>query len=184
MRLPGNSWPCWKSAAVIRMPPRKCSAGCRRTRLLRSGCAAAPVPCLAASAALLPARPVDEPMKPKTTTLPPSSRLLLARRAALLGPLALLSGCGLWDDWMGKDKPPLPGHREAIGGNGGGLDIENVTPGTVVVPPAMRNPSWPTPGGNTAHVTGNLEAADQLTRAWSSSIGSGGGYRRKNLAQP
>jgi outer membrane protein assembly factor BamB len=126
-------------------------------------------------------------MTRKTTTVadaPNGQYLLLARRAALLGPLALLSGCGLWDGWMGKDKPTLPGHREAIGSASSGLAVEDVSPGTVVLPPALRNASWPTPGGNPAHVTGNLAAADQLTRAWSSSIGSGGGYRRKILAQP
>lgn len=108
----------------------------------------------------------------------------IARRAALLGPLAVLSGCGVWDDWMGKDKPQLPGHREAIGAGTHGLDIENASPGTVVVPPAMRNASWPTPGGNTAHVTGNLVAGAELSQVWRSSIGSGGGYRQKILAQP
>ncbi len=47
----------------------------------------------------------------------PAGRLIgmarLTRRSALLAPLAL-GGCGLWDDWFGTHKTPLPGKREAI----------------------------------------------------------------------
>ena len=32
---------------------------------------------------------------------------------ALLAPLAL-GGCGLWDDWFGTHKAPLPGKREPV----------------------------------------------------------------------
>ena len=108
----------------------------------------------------------------------------LSRRAALLGPLALLSGCSVWDEWMGKEKPRLPGQRVAIGSSTGVLDADAASSARVVLPAAVRNAAWPTPGGNPTHVSGHLDAADRLTEAWSASIGIGGGYRRKILAQP
>ena len=44
----------------------------------------------------------------------------LTRRSALLAPLAL-GGCGLWDDWFGTNKTPLPGKRRADLGRPRGL---------------------------------------------------------------
>ena len=35
----------------------------------------------------------------------------LARRTALMLPLAALSGCGMFDGWFGATKPKLPGKR-------------------------------------------------------------------------
>ena len=108
----------------------------------------------------------------------------LSRRAALLGPLALLSGCSLYDDWFGTKKTPLAGQRVTIGAGTRALDVDDATSHKVVLPQAVRNANWPTPGGNPAHVAGHLAAADRLTEAWTASIGEGGGYRRKILAQP
>jgi outer membrane protein assembly factor BamB len=108
----------------------------------------------------------------------------LSRRAALLGPPALLSGCSLYDDWFGKVKPPLPGQREAIGAVNQALAVESGSAVKVVLPEAVRNAAWPTPGGNPAHLAGHLAAADRLAEVWRASIGTGGGYRRKILAQP
>jgi len=42
---------------------------------------------------------------------------ILSRRTAMLAPLAAplaLTGCGLWDDWFGSKKTPLPGQREPV----------------------------------------------------------------------
>ena len=114
----------------------------------------------------------------------PNSRNSLSRRAALLGPLALLSGCSVYDDWFGKKKVPLSGQREAIGATTRALDIEDASARKVTLPAAVRNAAWPTPGSNPSHVAGHLAAADTLSQAWSASIGAGGGYRRKILAQP
>ena len=113
-----------------------------------------------------------------------STPVRLSRRAALLGPLALLSGCSLYDDWFGTKKTPLPGLREPISGNTHALDVEDASARKVVLPEAVRNAAWPTPGGNPAHFVGHLAAGDRLAEAWSASIGSGGGYRRKILGQP
>ena len=107
----------------------------------------------------------------------------MSRRAALFGPLALLSGCTLYDDWLGKETPRLPGQREAIGASRRALEVADAAP-KVVLPEAVRNAAWPTPGANPAHAAGHLAAADRMTQAWSASIGTGGGYRRKILAQP
>jgi outer membrane protein assembly factor BamB len=104
------------------------------------------------------------------------------RRSALLAPLAL-AGCGLWDDWFGSRKTPLPGKRERILGARRALEVDEGTP-KVELPPAVRNAAWPQAGGNPAHFMGHLAASDRLAEAWSANIGAGGGYRRKIMAQP
>jgi len=107
----------------------------------------------------------------------------LARRAALLAPLAL-TGCGLWDRWFGETpKPPIPGRREPVENSGSGLVVDPSAP-KVVLPPPVRNAAWPQAGGNPAHDMGHLAGQPDLSQAWTVSIGEGGGYRRKILAQP
>jgi outer membrane protein assembly factor BamB len=106
----------------------------------------------------------------------------VTRRSALLAPLAV-AGCGLWDEWFGTHKTPLPGKREPILGGRRTLEVDEGTP-KVELPPAVRNAAWPQAGGNPAHFMGHLAASDRLTEAWRVSIGAGGGYRRKIMAQP
>jgi outer membrane protein assembly factor BamB len=106
----------------------------------------------------------------------------LGRRTALLAPLAL-GGCGLWDDWFGSKKTPLPGKREPILVGRRGLQVDEGVP-KVELPPEVRNAAWPQAGGNPAHFMGHLAAGERLAEAWSANIGAGGGYRRKIMAQP
>jgi outer membrane protein assembly factor BamB len=106
----------------------------------------------------------------------------IARRAALLAPLAL-GGCGLWDDWFGTHKVPLQGKREPVMVTRHGLSVDEATP-KVTLPPDVRNAAWPQAGGNPAHFMAHLAAGDHLAEAWSAGIGAGGGYRRKIMAQP
>ncbi len=100
----------------------------------------------------------------------------------MLAPLAL-GGCGLWDDWFGSKKTPLPGKREPILVGRKGLEVDEGVP-KVVLPPEVRNAAWPQAGGNPAHFMGHLAAGERLAEAWSANIGAGGGYRRKIMAQP
>jgi outer membrane protein assembly factor BamB len=107
---------------------------------------------------------------------------ILARRTALLAPLAL-SGCSWFDDWFADKKPPLPGKRDSIFVDRRGLVVDD-NPPKVVLPPAVRNAAWPQAGGNPAHLMGHLAANDTLAQAWRADIGEGGGYRRILMAQP
>ena len=107
---------------------------------------------------------------------------LLARRSVLLAPLAL-AGCGLFEDWFGSRKTPLPGKREPVLAERRGLVVDQGAP-KVVLPPAVRNAAWPQAGGNPAHLMGHLAASDNLHEAWKVDIGEGGGYRRVLTAQP
>lgn len=111
-----------------------------------------------------------------------TGRMRIARRSALLAPLAL-GGCGLWDDWFGTHKTPLAGKREPVQAGAHGLTVDEGVP-KVVLPPAVRNAAWPQAGGNPAHFMGHLAAGERLAEAWSASIGEGGGYRKKIMAQP
>ena len=108
----------------------------------------------------------------------------LSRRAALTLPLGL-AGCSLFDDWFAEHKTPLPGKREPVLAERKGLQVDDSsTPPRVVLPPPVENRAWPQAGGNPAHLMGHLAAAGRLTEAWRASIGAGGGYRDKILAQP
>ncbi len=109
--------------------------------------------------------------------------LELTRRAALLAPLAALTGCGLWDNWFGTKKVPLPGKRETIAAAPGGLTVDEGVP-KIVLPPPVRNAAWPQAGGNPSHLMGHLQAGDRLAEAWTASIGDGGGYRKALMAHP
>jgi len=106
----------------------------------------------------------------------------LTRRTALIAPLAL-GGCGLWDDWFGTHKTPLPGKREPVVAGRKTLRVDEGTP-KVELPSAVSNAAWPQAGGNPAHFMGHLAAGQRLVEAWSANIGAGGGYRRKIMAQP
>jgi outer membrane protein assembly factor BamB len=106
----------------------------------------------------------------------------LGRRAALLAPLAL-SGCGMFDSWFGSNKTPLPGRREDVLAPEHGLQV-STNPPRVVLPPPALDPDWLQPGGNAAHVMGNLATKPVLAQAWRAHIGEGGGYREKITAPP
>ncbi len=112
----------------------------------------------------------------------PAGSGTLGRRMALLAPLAL-GGCSLWDDWFGTHKTPLAGKREPVLAARSGLIVDDDAP-KVVLPPAVQNAAWPQAGGNPAHFMGHLAAGERLAEAWSADIGSGGGYRRKIMAEP
>lgn len=107
----------------------------------------------------------------------------IGRRAALLGVLGALPGCSLVDEWLGETKPPLPGRREAVLSARRGMRVDDGA-AKVTLPAPVRNAAWPQTGGNPSHLMGHLATPERLDRQWSSSIGTGGGYRRKILAQP
>ena len=112
----------------------------------------------------------------------------LTRRTALLAPLAplaslALSGCGLFGDWFGQHKTPLPGKREPVFAARRGLETDASAP-KVVLPQAVRNAAWPQAAGNPAHLMGHLGANERLTEAWKVGIGDGAGYRQILMAQP
>jgi outer membrane protein assembly factor BamB len=109
-------------------------------------------------------------------------QLALARRAALLAPLAL-AGCSTIEGWFTTNKKPLPGKREAVTTTPRGLVVSGSAP-KVTLPPPVRNAAWPQAGGNPAHLMGHLAANPVLAEAWRAEIGDGGGYRRTLMAQP
>ncbi len=105
-----------------------------------------------------------------------------ALRAALL--LPLLGGCSLWDNWFGNEKAPLPGTRVAV--LTASAEVQVAKPGAlkIALPAPAAVADWPQAGGTTAHVMEHPALRDAVAQAWSSSIGTGGGYRRKVTAQP
>ncbi|MBV8615355.1 MAG: PQQ-binding-like beta-propeller repeat protein [Acetobacteraceae bacterium] len=106
----------------------------------------------------------------------------LSRRAALALPLGL-TGCGLFGGWFGEKKPPIPGKREPVLRAVDVLQPDSSLP-RVTLPAPVDNAAWLQAGGNPAHDMGHLAARPTLSVAWTADLGTGGGYRRKILAQP
>lgn len=110
----------------------------------------------------------------------------LTRRGALLGPLALLAGCGDWFDWdsvLSTPKHPLEGKREDVVHSSHGLVVTEGI-GKVTLPPPVANVAWPQDGGNPAHLMGHLQVGEKIGDAWRVGIGTGGGFRREITATP
>jgi outer membrane protein assembly factor BamB len=112
-----------------------------------------------------------------------SDNYRLTRRSALLLPLAT-AGCSWFDDLFGDTKKPLEGTRLPVLTPRRGLAVDNPAGRPVTLPPLVANANWVQSGGDAAHAPGNLAAAGTLGRAWSASLGEGGGYRQKITARP
>lgn len=107
----------------------------------------------------------------------------MRRRAAMLLPLAL-AGCETLDDLFTTHKDPIPGTRVAVMTERAGLTLDPAMKGRVALPRPVERPDAPQPGVTPTHVLGHPALRDSVAQAFSSSIGEGGGYRRKILAQP
>jgi outer membrane protein assembly factor BamB len=112
-----------------------------------------------------------------------SETFRLTRRAALLLPLAA-TGCSLWDRWFGEAKEKLPGTRLPVLAPKRGLNVDNPVSRPVSVPAPQPLAAWPQAGGDATHAPGNIAVGDKVGRAWSASIGTSAGYRRKITARP
>ena len=106
----------------------------------------------------------------------------LPRRAAMLLPLAA-GGCSFIDDLLAPNKKPLEGRRESVSQSRQGLEADAADQRPVSLPTAEPNAEWAQAGRTPPHSGGHF-AATGLTRAWRSSIGDGGGYRRKITSTP
>ncbi len=110
------------------------------------------------------------------------------RRAVLLGGAAtLLAGCetlsDLTDSILGKKKVPLRGERLPVMAAERSLEVdEGGSP--VTLPAPERVEAWPMAGRNLTHQQGHPTLAQPLVQRWSTSIGTGGGYRRRLTSPP
>ena len=101
--------------------------------------------------------------------------------AALL--LATLTpACSLFG---GEKKDRLPGERISVLGLDHRYEPDPALANMpVALPPAVVNPDWPEPGGNTMHSMQHLALPDVTNRAWRTSIGEGSGRYTKVMSQP
>jgi outer membrane protein assembly factor BamB len=110
------------------------------------------------------------------------------RRATLLGGAGLLAGCesitDTFDNWFGERKVPLKGDRKPVltADRALGLDQGDTRP--VTLPPATVMADWPQAGGTINHAPGHPGLGVGLRQIWSSSIGTGGAYRRRLVSPP
>lgn len=105
-------------------------------------------------------------------------RILILSCAALA-----LSGCGLFS---GSDEAtPTVGNRTPILVSENDVQADpQIASVPVVLPPATVNAGWTQPGGSASKSLGHLALSNTPTRAWSVSIGDGGGSRARLAAAP
>ena len=101
--------------------------------------------------------------------------------------LALLSGCGLTEEWFGDpEPPPLPGQRISVIIESGAVEPDaRLADLDVLLPPPYLNDAWPQSGGDAAHALHHLQVGDGLSRAWSRDFGAGSeGDQRRGRGDP
>ncbi len=108
-------------------------------------------------------------------------------RAAVMALLAaVLAGCsgGLFGGDGKKDTPTLGDRVPILSRIESGAQVDPELAGvSVVVPPAVTNPSWPQAGGTASKANGALTLADNPAQAWTAQI-AGSGERRRLAAAP
>lgn len=105
-------------------------------------------------------------------------RMLIPICAALA-----LSGCGLFRG--DGDATPTVGNRTPILASENDVQADpQIATVPVVLPPATVNASWTQPGGSANKSLGHLALGSTPVRAWSVSIGDGGGSRARLAASP
>lgn len=100
-----------------------------------------------------------------------------------LAMLPALAACGGLDSLadlnpFAERQTPLPGERRSVF-----ADTE-ATSGAVSIGAEVALTDWAQPGGNPSNNPGHVSASASLTRAWSSSIGTGSGNDRRLSAAP
>ncbi len=94
-----------------------------------------------------------------------------------------LAGCGLFGG--SDDATPTVGNRIPILVSEDDIEADaSLVNVPVVLPPASVNQSWEQPGGNASKSMGHLALSGAPVRAWTASIGDGGGSRARLAAAP
>ena len=108
----------------------------------------------------------------------------MGRRTAMMLPLGLLSGCGLFSgDFFGPDKKPIPGLKVPVLPAHEPLAPNPAAP-PVSLPPPVKLESWPQVGAGPTHAPGAIALPSRLSQAWRTDIGAGGTYRRLLRVEP
>lgn len=107
-------------------------------------------------------------------------RLILALTA-----VAILSGCSMLRGNSRGPTTPTLGERIPVLGRENRVEVDPALADVpVVVPPGVTNPDWPQPGGNAAKDMVHVTLGDNLTRAWTISIGEGSSTRARLGSEP
>lgn len=108
------------------------------------------------------------------------------RAAVLTAALAALAGCSsLSGMFSSNDETILPGKRESVMPDSGGLDVDpSQGSSPVVVPAAQTNRDWSQPGGTPTNALHNLALSGSLQPAWSVDAGAGSDGDGRLIATP
>ena len=108
----------------------------------------------------------------------------MMRRFILAGLAVIsLSAC---DTWLGEDEaPPLPGERISVLLHDRSIKPDpELSSHEILLPPPARNLDWPQAGGFASHAMHHIEVADNLGKAWRTSVGSASDDSDRIVAQP
>ncbi|CAN5534793.1 hypothetical protein BH10PSE7_BH10PSE7_03230 [soil metagenome] len=102
-----------------------------------------------------------------------------------LGLAACSSAEKLLNKVTGDDNTVLPGTREdALGPSAETGDDTAQSTDPIVLPAAQTNEGWMQPGGSATNSLGNLSLGPNLSRIWSSDVGTGSGDGGRVVASP
>jgi outer membrane protein assembly factor BamB len=98
--------------------------------------------------------------------------------------LGLLGGCGIIGGGERRDTPSI-GQRIPVLSRESQVELDAGLAGLpVVIPGPALNADWPQPGGNPSKSMGHVALGDNLSEAWSVSIGQGSSARARLAAEP
>ena len=106
-------------------------------------------------------------------------RLVLA-----LAAISLLGGCGAFG---GRDRPTTPtiGQRVPVLSRDSQVEVDPLLADMpVTVPGPVLNPDWAQPGGNLSKTMVHVALGDNVSQAWSVSIGDGNSFRTRLVSEP
>lgn len=107
----------------------------------------------------------------------------MKRLVFALTALSLLGGCGVFKG-AAKPKTPTVGTRIPVLASETSIAVDPALADVAIsLPPAMANADWAQPGGNASKSMGHVALGNALSRAWSVSVGEGGG-KKGGLAAP
>ena len=109
----------------------------------------------------------------------------LSKSAFLLAASLGLAACSAFDIFGDTPEDTLPGKRIAILVEESALKPdEQESPTEILLPAPTSNPEWPQAGGYPNHAMHHIKVGDDISRAWTASIGAGSDEEERLNTQP
>jgi len=107
----------------------------------------------------------------------------MKRLVFALAAMSLLGGCGIFN----RERPTTAtvGQRVPVLSRDSQVEVDPLLADMpVTVPGPVLNPDWAQPGGNLSKTMVHVALGDNVSRAWSVSIGNGNSFRTRLVSEP